>query len=272
MIILALPLLAGALLTWPVRAATARLRALRPPGRTDGRRSRRHHRRLGLIVLVAIGVAVLLLGGPALALATVVATATLRSRWRARHQLRNRLDSGSAVAEALRGLVAELRAGAHPAAAADQAMTDAQGPAIAVLGDIAITARLGGDVHAALLRRAAESPMLAPVLRPVAYAWALAHRHGLPLAEVLDAVRRDLEGRLRFARQVHARMAGPRASGTVLLGLPVVAVLFGLDMGANPVRVLLLTGTGHTLLAIGTTLACAGTLWIAKLTGKAVLP
>jgi tight adherence protein B len=83
-------------------------------------------------------------------------------------------------------------------------------------------------------------------------------------------VRRDVAGRVRFDTQVRARMAGPKASGAVLTALPGLGVLLGELMGANPIRVLLATGPGQVLLAIGTLLACAGVCWTAKLTTPAV--
>jgi tight adherence protein B len=92
----------------------------------------------------------------------------------------------------------------------------------------------------------------------------------LPLADVLDAVGRDVTSRVRFAQRVRARMAGPRASGTVLAVLPVLGVLLGSGMGADPVRVLCTGSFGQLLLAVGTTLICAGLLWVTKLTSRAV--
>jgi tight adherence protein B len=168
------------------------------------------------------------------------------------------------------GLVAELRSGAHPVAAAESAARDAREPARAVLTAISATARLGGDLAATLRRFATDSPELAPVLRPLVGAWSLAQRHGLPLADVLDAVRQDVIGRVRFAHRMRARMAGPRASGIVLAVLPVLGILLGEAMGARPLHVLLVGSLGQTLLAVGTTLICVGLYWITRLTSRAV--
>jgi tight adherence protein B len=128
---------------------------------------------------------------------------------------------------------------------------------------IAAAARLGGD---------AEQAIREPLLAEAAHAWALAQRHGLPLADVLDAVVQDLDQRARFARQVQARMAGPRASATVLACLPAVGIGLGQAMGANPLRILAMTAAGQVLLVLGVALVCAGVLWSARLTQQAVLP
>jgi tight adherence protein B len=71
---------------------------------------------------------------------------------------------------------------------------------------------------------------------------------------------------------VNARMAGPRASATVLALLPVLGVVLGEAMGAHPIQVLADTPLGQALLIVGTTLICAGIQWSAYLTQRAVLP
>ena len=173
---------------------------------------------------------------------------------------------------ALGALVAELRVGAHPATAAERAAVDAEPLAAKAMSTVASTARLGGDVDRALVRSAAAEPSLAGVLGQVGRAWRLAARHGVPLAEVLDSVRRDLDERIRFSRQVHARMAGPRASAAVLAVLPELGVLLGEAIDARPLHILADTPVGQILLAAGALLICGGVLWSAKLTDHAVMP
>jgi tight adherence protein B len=73
---------------------------------------------------------------------------------------------------------------------------------------------------------------------------------------------------VRFARQVLARMAGPRTSATVLAVLPALGVALGEAIGAHPLR--LLTGPGQMLLAFGVALLCAGVAWCGRLTGQVV--
>lgn len=260
---------AGAVLSWPGRSPAGRLRDL------FGRRRALRLPRLGRYALPAlIGVAALgalLVFGAGAAVAVAVASLTARSLWLAHRRQRQQLSSAEAMSDAVQGMVAELRSGAHPVVAAESAAKDAREPARSVLDSVAATVRLGGDPGPALDRCAAENPQLAPVLRPLGHAWALAQRHGLPLADVLDAVSRDVTGRLRFAHRVHARMAGPRASGTVLAVLPLLGVLLGMGMGADPLRVLFTGSLGQLLLAVGTSLICVGLYWINRLTSRAVL-
>jgi len=87
---------------------------------------------------------------------------------------------------------------------------------------------------------------------------------------VLDAVRRDLEQRARFTRQVIARMTGPKASALALSLLPVLGIVLGETMGARPLRVLTGTGVGQVLLVTGVTLLCAGVAWSGRITNRVV--
>lgn len=265
----ALATTACVLLCWPTRLPRHRLRTLTGPP------ARRHHlptRRPGPLLLIGIAaVLALLVSGPGLAIAVALGGSTGRMLWRSHRQVARQLSAAESMVDAVHGLVAELRSGAHPVVAAESAAKDARAPARAVLAAIAATARLGGDLTAALHRFTVDNPPLAPVLRPLIHAWSLAQRHGLPLADVLDAVRRDVAGRLRFAHRVRARMAGPKASGTVLAVLPLLGVLLGEGMDAHPVHVLLTTPLGQTLLALGTSLICAGLYWITRLTTRTVL-
>lgn len=254
---------AVAVLVWPAAPAARRLRDL-----TGGRRRHRVRApRPSSVTLAATATVVgWLVAGAGGAVAALLATVTAWRRWRARGDLNRALSAVDGLAEAIRSLVAGLRAGAHPAEAADSAAVDARPEAAASMRAIAAAARLDGDVCLAL--RAAGSDTLASGLTRISRAWALAQRHGLPLADVLDAVGRDLDQRVRFSRQVLARMAGPRTSATVLALLPALGVVLGEAIGAQPLR--MLTGPGQWLLAVGVALLCAGVAWCGRLTGQVV--
>ncbi len=271
MLSLAIIAISAAILIWPTQSGVTRLRVitLLPPSRWPRPKITRPGPVVGIAVL---GIAALLVSGLGVAIAVVVAGLTVLRRWRARNELRGRLAATEGMAQALSGMVAELNAGANAAAAAAAVAEDAEPESAAVLVAVAGAVRLGGDVDRAVRYCVAGAPHLAGLLRPLAAALTLARRHGLPTAEVLDAVRKDVDGRVRFSRQVQARMAGPRASGTVLAALPIVGIVLGQLMGAAPLHVLLTSGIGQTLLAVGTALVCAGVLWIATLTSQAALP
>ncbi|WP_447005253.1 type II secretion system F family protein [Saccharothrix isguenensis] len=245
--------LAIALLVLPSSAARRRLVGFRRGPTPTWRRPRANQ---PLAVLAGAGLGVLAGVGGAIAGALLAATV-----WRSYREAigqRDHLKTSTALADGLNAFVAELRSGAHPAKAAVGAAEDAEPPATEVLRAIAATSDRGGDVEAAL----AEFPDAHHLAR----AWRLSAVHGVPLAEVLDAVRRDLDRRSAFARQVHARMAGPRAGAAVLAGLPLFGVVLGELGGAGPLAVLTGTTPGQVLLVAGAVLICAGLRWSGRLT------
>ncbi len=272
---------ATALVTWPAAPATRRLRDL------TGERTRHRLRppRPSSVTLATAAVLVgWLIAGVGGALAALLAAATARRRWRARGELHRALDAVDGLAEAIHSLVAGLRAGAHPADAAESAAEDARPEAAASMRAIAAAARLDGDVRLALggglqttlggdpQTTVGGGPQtLATGLARVSRAWTLAQRHGLPLADILAAVGRDLEQRVRFARQVLARMAGPRTSATVLALLPALGIVLGEAIGARPLR--MLTGPGQLLLALrrGPSVRRCRLVWPAHWSGGAAM-
>ncbi|MBB4907177.1 type II secretion system F family protein [Actinophytocola algeriensis] len=223
----------------------------------------------GVTLIVAAVVAGWLAAGPGGAVAAGLLAATARRQLRARTENRESLAAVDGLAEALRTLVAGLRSGAHPAAAAEAAAEDAQPQTVDTMRAMAAAARLDGDMATALA--GARTPALATALARIAKAWQLAQRHGLPLADVLDAVRGDLEQRTRFARQVLARMTGPKSSAAALSLLPVLGIGLGEAVGASPLRMLTGTGPGQVLLLAGVTLLCAGVIWSGRITSQVAL-
>lgn len=182
-------------------------------------------------------------------------------------RMKSSFEAGRRLAEGMRALVLELRAGTHPAAAAEAAAADTDVATATALCAVAAAQRLGGDPEAvAVAQPGAGSDAVARL----GHAWTMAQRHGLPLAEVLAAVQRDVAGRVRFATEVHAGMAGVRASAAVLAALPVVGLTFGTLLGARPLHVLAGTAPGQLLLLAGCVLLACGLLWSSRLARNGV--
>jgi tight adherence protein B len=260
----ALLALACAVLCAPRRVAAARLTALRP---RSGEARRRHLRVGGPVVLGAA--AGLLAAGPGGALAGLL-LAVMISRGRAGRAVEAAEAAGAAeLADALRRITDELRAGSHPAAAL--AGLTADGPmAGRLLAPAATAARLGDDVPAALRRSAEAQAHAGAELQRVATAWSLAERHGVPLAELLAGVHNDIRWRVRFGAGVRAQLAGPRATAGLLTALPAFGVALGQLMGADPIGVLRRGVLGQILLVLGIGFLAAGRAWTAQILRRAV--
>ncbi|RZQ61605.1 type II secretion system F family protein [Amycolatopsis suaedae] len=213
------------------------------------------------VAVVAAG----LLLGPAGVFATGVLGAVGWHRLRGRRRNRHALTVAESLAEALRVMASELRGGAHPAQAAESASVDAVAEVAAALRSVSLAVRWGGDLPSTVPRQG-HDPLLRTVLARLAASWTLAQRHGLALADVLDAVRRDVETGARATRGLHAKLAGPRASAAVLCVLPVCGVLLGEAMGARPLAVLAGTGAGQLLLGAGVMLLAGGLCWTDRMT------
>ncbi|MFD2468527.1 type II secretion system F family protein [Amycolatopsis silviterrae] len=155
-------------------------------------------------------------------------------------------------------MVSELRAGAHPVTAAEAA-ADAVPELADELRNLSTAARLDGTPES-------------PALPAVAQSWNLARTHGLPIADALDATRRDVDAEAAFTRRLHAKMAGPRMSAIVLTVLPVACLAMGQLIGANPLAVLTKTLIGQAFLVAGAVLLWAGTAWSRALTNRKAAP
>ena len=274
MLTVAMAVVAVGMLCWPAAVGRRRLTGLRrreSRARVAATCGRWTTRRCGLL---AAGVGALLAGASG-GVAAAMVTGTVVVRRRADRDRRTAATAATGLSDALGILVAELRAGAHPGDAITAAAeTQLDGSAHAgtdvarALSAVAAAARLGGDVPA-VLRSAGPVPLHAWLGR-LADAWSLADRYGIPLADLLDAVRSDTEHRVRFAAEVQARLAGPRATAAVLAGLPLLGLALGQAVGAAPLHVLGETVVGQVLLVIGTTAACIGVLWSARLVSGAI--
>jgi tight adherence protein B len=245
--VITLLLVAAALVVWP--AARHRLVAVRHGARFVGRPW----------WWVATGsVVVAVSAGPAAGLASALAAATgVRLGGRAVRQRRDRIGLIE-TAEGLGLLGRELRSGADPVAAVGAAAGAASGAGAAVLRAVSAQVRWGlesgpGDTKVPVAA--------ARVADGLGRGWSLARRYGIPWAALVDVAAADLEAELTAIADRSAQVAGPRFSGLVLAAIPLLGVLLGSGMGADPLTVLFGSGTGAVLLIVGTALTCAGLLW-----------
>jgi tight adherence protein B len=131
---------------------------------------------------------------------------------------------------------------------------------------------LGGDLLRAVRTAAppdsARDGPEAAALARLSAAVRLSARTGASLAEVVTAVEDDLRARQRHRLELRSGLAAPRASATLLAGLPVLGVAMGSGFGADPWHVLTHTGTGQALLVAGVGLEVAGVAWSSRLVAR----
>jgi tight adherence protein B len=246
--------LAAGLLCLPASVASTRLGVLRPV-RPDGRR---WPRAVAPALLGAL--AGMLLLGPGGAIAGAIVVSTLRRARARRRATELTTTTCEQLADAVRRMTDELRAGGQPAAVLGGLDTD--GPmARRLLTGAATAARLGDGVPEALRRAAAGRADVAADLERIARAWSLAERHGVPLADLLAKVHDDVRWRIRFAATVRAQLAGPAATAAILTALPALGLGLGQLIGADPVGVLRGGVLGQLLLVAGIGLITAGRAW-----------
>jgi tight adherence protein B len=256
----ALLCLAGALLCWPAAARVTRLRGR--PARHRPDLAALTGGRVGTVgAAMVCGVLGLLLATPVVAALAAVCGGVAGRALQQRSAAAVAERRSRALVEALGALAAELRAGRPLAEATGTAVDCCPHPATAAaLGPVL---RLGEPPPGPLV----DGPGRA--LARLAAAVRLSAATGCSLAGVVTAVEDDLRARLHAEQELRAAVAGPRASATVLAGLPVLGLLMGSGIGADPWRVLTTTGTGTVLLVLGVVLELTGTAWSARLVRRA---
>jgi tight adherence protein B len=216
---------------------------------------------VGIAAAVAVGVFLAVHGAAVLVvpLAAVVGVAVVLARDLVR---RRRADARSrAVTLAVRLLVGELEAGAQPPAALRAAATAA--PDVTELEEAARAAAAGED-PAAVFAASAD-----PRMRVLGTAWRLGNASGVALAAVLGRVAGDFATAEEQRRSVGVALAGPRASATLMAGLPLLGIGLGTTMGARPVQLLTTGSAGRLLCCAGVLLDAGGVFWMRAVVRRA---
>ncbi|MBW8821736.1 MAG: type II secretion system F family protein, partial [Streptomyces sp.] len=234
-----------------------------PPWRRLVGELRQVRGRLGFEWWAAVaGLVIALLGASVLPVVAGAAAVPLLRRVRlARAERRVRERRADEVIALCATVAGEVRAGRQPGEALVRAVRDFEGaevggagsggsgpgaPEFGGLGEtqaaVLAAARFGGDVPGALAA-AARRPG-AEGLLGLAACWRVAVDQGAGLAAGLDR----LEGALRADRDqradLRAQLAGARSTAWMLAALPVLGLGLGAALGADPLHVLLHTGSG----------------------------
>ncbi len=251
-------LAAAALALWPSQRPVDRLlpATAGSPGPPGAGRSP-----TALAALLAAGVGAVLSTPLVAVLAGAGAAAAVRAR-AARRVSACGEEALRGLADGLGALAADLRSG--------RSLEDAAVAAQHASGDAGTGRLLAGVVRAPDAPAPGVSGELGDALARIAAATRLSRRTGCSLAAVATAVEDDLRARARHRAELRTATAGPRASAAVLAGLPLLGLLMGSGVGADPWRVLTTTGVGQALLVGGVALEAAGLAWSARLLRRAL--
>ncbi|MFE0673233.1 type II secretion system F family protein [Streptomyces sp. NPDC058867] len=208
----------------------------------------------GALAVLGASVLPLVAGAAAVPLLRRVRLAALARRARERQ--------GDAVIALCAALAGEVRAGRQPGEALLPAALDSGGLGEAQAAVLA-AARFGGDVPGALAA-AARQPG-ADGLRGLAACWRVAVDQGAGLAAGLDRLEAALRAERDQRADLRAQLAGARSTALMLAGLPVLGLLLGAVMGADPLRVLLHSGAGLGCLFAGGVLEGVGVWWALRI-------
>ncbi|GAA2317747.1 type II secretion system F family protein [Streptomyces kunmingensis] len=182
---------------------------------------------------------------------------------RAREARRERERCGDAVIRLCGLMAGEVRAGRQPGEALAVAVRESAVPVGARGAAVVAAARFGGDVSGAL-REAARQPG-AEGLHGLAACWRVAVDRGAGLAAGLERLAGALRAERDQRADLRAQLAGPWSTAVMLAGLPVLGLLLGSALGAQPLRVLLHTGAGVACLVVGGALEAAGMWWAVRI-------
>ncbi|MGW6922747.1 type II secretion system F family protein [Streptomyces sp. NPDC054950] len=209
------------------------------------------------------GLILALLGGSVLPVVAGAAGVPLLRRVRQAAETRRAGERrGDAVIALCAALAGEVLAGRQPGEALRRAAQDSGGLGAAQPSVLA-AARFGGDVPTALAV-AARQPG-ADGLLGLAACWRVAVDQGAGLAAGLDRLEAALRAERDQRADLRAQLAGPRATVVMLAGLPVLGLLLGAALGADPLHVLLHTGAGLGCLLVGGVLEGVGMWWALRI-------
>lgn len=114
--------------------------------------------------------------------------------------------------------------------------------------------------------RAADLPLSLVEVNPgLAAAWRVATTAGAPLAATLGSFAAGLRALADAEREAEVALAGPVATARLVLGLPVVGIVFGTLLGFNTLGTLFTTVPGLVCLVVGVALLVVARRWNRRL-------
>ncbi|MDO5672941.1 MAG: type II secretion system F family protein [Actinomycetaceae bacterium] len=118
----------------------------------------------------------------------------------------------------------------------------------------------------------ARSPGFAATVPALRAACRVSHKVGAPLAQVLDTCATAITQAAEDRGERDIALAAPRATARLLGGLPLLALLLGHAVGADPLGILLSGSIGTLVICVGIGLMVAGNIWTRALVKQAMEP
>ena len=97
----------------------------------------------------------------------------------------------------------------------------------------------------------------------------LSHSSGAPIADVLDSCASGISEAAEAASARSVALAGPQTSAQMLAWLPLVGVVLGSALGAEPLHFLFSTPAGLCVFFLGLACEIGGIVWIRRLSARA---
>lgn len=174
-----------------------------------------------------------------------------------------RPELGMLVGEA----ASRLRAGATPEAAWNRTLENAGIPGAGSGLDEAGVPPALRDFGARKLRR--RSPENAAAIASAVAVCRLSHSSGAPMADVLDSCAEGITEAAEAASSRAVALAGPQTSAQMIAWMPLIGVVLGSALGAEPMAFLLGSLLGRIVLGAACILEAAGIVWIRRLVASA---
>jgi len=173
----------------------------------------------------------------------------IKHRW---HRKSVREALSQRLIDGLAALDAELKSGQPPNSALVRAADEPP------LWPAALAAvRMGGDVVQALRVDAQRLPQLGHL----GACWEVGSHSGSGMSAAVGQLLQSSRQNEELRATLEAELAGPRATAKILSGLPLIGLLLGIMLGADPVGWLVGAPIGWGCLVAGVSLTAIGAAW-----------
>jgi tight adherence protein B len=186
-------------------------------------------------------------------------------------RLLDRDETEQSTVDLLSAVGAELRAGAPPDVALRRALAEL-GAAGSTRGQPELPAttaalKLAGDVAAGLRADAGDrcNSAYRDCLLGLGVCWQVSGSSGAGLGNAVARLAQSERSRAGLRRELHAELAGPKATAVLLAMLPVAGIMLGTALGAKPLAWLFQSPLGWVDLAVAGLLVGLGLRWVRRI-------